>query len=160
MITLLILLGSFVVFLLLGKFTPLKLFTLTYSANAAMAIMLFFTGISHFFLTEGMMMTLPSFVPLKEFVIYFTGILEIFAAIGLLLPSVRFSTSWALLIFFLMILPANFKAAYHHVDLVHATYSGPGPVYLWFRVPLQLLFMWWVYQFGIRSSSPRAQLNP
>jgi hypothetical protein len=44
-----------------------------------------------------------------------------------------------------LILPANIKEAIDHVDYQNATFEGKGLSYLWFRIPLQLLFIAWTY---------------
>lgn len=115
----------------------------------AMAVMLFFTGIAHFKFTKGMAMMMPNFMPLKEAWVYFTGVIEIAAAIGLLISSLRTTTSWLLILFFVLILPANIHSAIKHIDYEKATTQGKGPAYLWFRIPLQLFFIGWIYYFGI-----------
>jgi uncharacterized membrane protein len=62
-------------------------------------------------------------------------------------------TGIALIIFFLLILPANIYAAIKKVDYEKATYEGKGIGYLWFRVPLQIFFIAWVYYFAVTSPS-------
>jgi uncharacterized membrane protein len=49
-----------------------------------------------------------------------------------------------------LILPANIQAAIKRIDYQKGTTDGPGVNYLWFRVPLQILFITWVYLFAIR----------
>ena len=121
------------------------------AARVAMAAMLVFTSIAHFIFVKGMSMMLPDFIPFKNMVIYATGVLEIAAAIGLLTVKFRVKTAWFLIVFFILILPANIYAAQQHVDYQHGTSDGPGLGYLWFRIPLQLLFITWVYLVGVRS---------
>jgi len=116
-----------------------------------MSIMLLFTAIGHFAFSKGMELMLPSFVPFKKALIYITGFIEIAAAIGLLLPSLRQLTGWLLVLFFVIILPANISATMRNVSYQKAGLDGPGPTYLWFRVPLQLFFIAWVYWFAIRG---------
>lgn len=116
-----------------------------FSGRIAMSVMLVFTAIAHFTFTKGMEMMLPSFIPFKALVVYITGIIELAAAIGLLIPSLRIITGWLLVIFFILILPANIQAAIQHIDYQTGTYQGNGVMYLWFRVPLQLFFIAWVY---------------
>ena len=116
-----------------------------------MAVMLFFTASAHFAFSGGMTMMLPDFVPNKLAVVYLTGIFEILAAIGLLLPSFRLTTGWVLIIFLILIVPANIYAALKQVDYQKANYDGYGINYLWFRIPLQVLFISWVYYFAIRN---------
>jgi uncharacterized membrane protein len=77
--------------------------------------------------------------------IYLTGIIEFAAAIGLQIAGLRVLTGWLLIIFFILVLPANIYAATKHIDYQKGTTDGKGLNYLWFRVPLQLIFILWVY---------------
>lgn len=115
------------------------------AARIGMAAMLTVTGIAHFAFTKGMVMMLPPFIPQKELIIYATGMLEFASAAGILLPGFRIITGWLLIVFFILLLPANIYAALNHINLKTAGYDGDGPVYLWFRIPLQLFFIAWVY---------------
>lgn len=116
----------------------------------ALAVMLLFTATGHFAFTKGMALMVPGFIPAKEAVVYLTGIIEIAAAIGLLIPGMRLLTGWLLIAFFIVMLPANIQAAIRHIDYQHATQAGPGLSYLWFRVPLQLLFIAWAWVFAVK----------
>ncbi|RZL48146.1 MAG: hypothetical protein EOP00_10015 [Pedobacter sp.] len=116
------------------------------SGRIAMSAMLLFTAIGHFVYTKGMMM-IPNFVPFKKAVVYFTGILEIIFATGLLLPNYIYITACPLIIFLIMMTHGNIKAAIDHVDYQKGTSDGPGPKYLWFRIPMQLFLIAWVYFF-------------
>ncbi|QGY45644.1 hypothetical protein GM418_18800 [Maribellus comscasis] len=117
----------------------------------AMSAMLVFTAMGHFVFTKGMSMMLPSFIPFKTELVYLTGVIEIVAAFGLFLPAFRVLTGWLLIAFFLLILPANVYAAINHIDYQKGTFQGNGPIYLWFRIPLQILFILWIYFFAIKS---------
>lgn len=120
------------------------------SAIIAMSIMLVFTAIGHFAFTKGMSMMIPKFIPFKESFVYLTGIFEILLAIGLLIPKLRFISGWVLIIFFLLLLPANIYASIHKVNYQNGTFDGNGLLYLWFRIPLQILFIVWTYISAIR----------
>lgn len=120
------------------------------SGRIAMSVMLVFTAIAHFAFTKGMSMMLPDFIPYKIEVVYLTGIIEIAAAIGLFLPNFRILTGWLLIAFFILLLPANIYAALNHIDYQKGTSDGNGITYLWFRVPLQLLFIIWTYLSAIK----------
>jgi len=96
-------------------------------------------------------MMLPDFIPFKAEVVYLTGIIEIAAAIGLFIPNIRIVTAWLLIVFFILILPANIYAAIKHIDYQKATFDGNGPSYLWFRIPLQILFISWAYLSAIKK---------
>ena len=120
-----------------------------FAGNAAMSCMLLFTAIGHFAYSKGMAMMIPGFIPFKKEVILFTGLIEIIAAIGLLLPSYRRLVAILLIIFFILILPANINAVVKKVDFQKGNHEGSGINYLWFRVPLQLFFILWVWYFGL-----------
>lgn len=120
------------------------------AGRIAMSVMLLFTAMAHFKFSAGMAMMLPDFVPLRTEIIWLTGILEIAAAIGLLIPGLRMVTSWLLILFFILILPANIYASMHKVNFQEATFDGNGITYLWFRIPLQLFFILWVYFSSVK----------
>jgi uncharacterized membrane protein len=115
------------------------------AGRIAIAVMLAFTAIGHFAFTKGMEMMLPEWLPFKKGMVIATGGLEILGAIGLLMPGFEKETGWMLILFFILIVPANISAAIRHIDYQKGTYEGPGVKYLWFRVPLQVFFIVWVY---------------
>ncbi len=147
MLTLIILLVSFFFFWLLNKFMLKDHFTVSFIGRIALATMLLFTGPSHFFKTEEMVQTMPEFFNYKVQLVYLTGILEIAAAVGVLVHRTAKWTSIALILFFLSVLPANIIGSIKSVEL-GGMENGPG--YLYFRVPLQILFIGWAYYFGIK----------
>ncbi len=110
------------------------------AARVALAAMLVLTGVAHFVSTEAMAQMLPPFLPGTVTLVYVTGVLEL-AAAALLLWHVARPTprlGWALAAFFLALLPANVYSAFAEAGL-----GGHGPAYLWFRAPLQALFVGW-----------------
>lgn len=121
------------------------------SGRIAMSIMLLFTAVAHFAFTKGMVMMLPDFIPYKTETVYLTGIIEIAAAIGLFIPSLRGITAWLLIAFFILLLPANIYAAIKQIDYQKGTSDGNGLMYLWFRIPLQILFIVWTYLSVIKG---------
>lgn len=126
-------------------------FEFALSGRIAMSVMLVFTAVAHFTFTKGMAMMLPDFIPYKTETVYLTGIIEIVAAIGLFIPNFRVITAWLLIVFFILILPANIYSALKYIDYQKGTSDGNGLTYLWFRIPLQILFICWTYLSSIRS---------
>jgi len=122
------------------------------SARIAMCAMLLFTALGHFLFTEGMSKMIPNFIPLKPTLVLVTGVLEIILAIGLLLPDYKKTTAWILIFFLLLMLPANIKASLENLNYQTGTYDGKGLPYLWFRVPLQVLFIAWIYFSTIQTN--------
>lgn len=146
---LIILIFSFSLIWLLNKYVFKSLLTVSLMGRVALAIMLLFTGSSHFFKTHEMVQMMPEFLPYRIHLIYLTGVLEMAFAAGLMFPHYSRWTSIALILFFLAILPANIIGSFKRVHL-GGMENGPG--YLYFRIPLQLLFMGWAYYFGFYLS--------
>ena len=124
----------------------------TLSGRIAMSAMLVFTAVGHFVFTKGMTMMLPQFIPYKTEAVYLTGVIEIVAAIGLLIPNFNGLVAWLLIVFFILMLPANIYAAIKNVDYQKGTFDGSGLTYLWFRIPLQVVFIVWTYLSVIKAS--------
>lgn len=112
------------------------------AVRAGLGLMLVFTASAHFTsMRHDLARMVPSFVPYPMAVIYFTGVCEILAAIGLQVRRVRFLTGILLIIFFVVILPANIHAANAGI-----TIGGQSATPLIIRIPMQLLFIfltWW-----------------
>ena len=154
MITLVILLVVFALSLLISKFFKKTPIAVAQAGRLAMGAMLLFTGASHFYLIKGMVLMMPDFLPAKLELVYVTGLLEIILGLGLLFEKTRKLSSLLLILFLVAVLPANGVAALKHVNIQEANFTGPGLSYLGFRIPLQLLFIGWVYVFGFRDISP------
>lgn len=146
---LVVLLSSFVIAIFAIKIVN-KDYNFALSARIAMSVMLCFTAIGHFVFTKGMSMMIPQFIPFKTNFVYLTGLFEILLAIGLLFPKFKVISGWSLIVILLLMLPANIYASIHHVNYQKGTFEGNGLSYLWFRVPLQLLFIIWTYFSSVR----------
>ena len=129
----------------------LKNINYSLSGRIAMCAMLLFTALGHFLFTEGMSKMIPDFIPLKSPVTILTGVLEIVIAIGLLFPNYQKTTGWILIAFLLLMLPANIKASLENLNYQTGAYDGKGLSYLWFRIPLQVFFIAWVYFFTLKK---------
>jgi uncharacterized membrane protein len=134
---LLILIVSCLIFRGLGLAGVAVFSTWQASARDALSLMLLVTGISHFtFMKEDFVRMMPPGMPWPRAMVYFTGICEIAGAAGLLLSEFRVAAGYALLVFFLAVLPANIYAARARVTL-----RGKPATSLWLRVPMQILFI-------------------
>ncbi|MFJ1330459.1 DoxX family protein [Capnocytophaga canimorsus] len=121
------------------------------SGRLALSIMFLFTATGHFFFTKGMAMMIPEFLPYKIEIVYVTGVLELLFSVGILLPKTRKLTAWSIIIFLFLVLPANIYASLHHINYQTATFDGNGTDYLWFRIPMQLLLVFWTYFFCLKK---------
>ena len=147
---LIILLSSFVISLFVIKIVN-KEYNWTLSGRIAMSIMLVFTAIGHFVFTKGMSMMIPKFIPYKEIFVHLTGVFEILLAICLLIPKLKYISGCILIIFLLLMLPTNIYASIHNINYQKGTFDGNGISYLWFRIPLQSLFIVWTYFSTMRT---------
>lgn len=150
MAPLIILLVTFGVLYLVDRFALAGRLGLPFIGRASMAMMLIATGIAHFTNTDEMIAMMPDFMPAKREIVYFTGICELAAVVGLLWKRSARLASILLLIFFFLVLPANIAGSFKQVQLGGMEY---GPLYLLFRIPLQIFFIWWVWYFGLRTGA-------
>jgi uncharacterized membrane protein len=120
------------------------------AGRIAMCAMLLFTAVAHFAFTKGMAMMIPGFIPYKSQIVYLTGIMEILAALSLLFHRFSWLAGVFLIVFFILLIPANIYAAANHIDYQKANFEGQGLKYLWFRIPLQIIFIIWVYVSSIK----------
>jgi uncharacterized membrane protein len=103
----------------------------------------FFAGISHFTkIKHEFVKMIPPAIPWKMFWVYFTGALEILGAIDLINPVTRYYAGWALIIFLILVFPANFYAAKKKV-----LFRGKEPLSVAQRGAVQILFIVALY-FG------------
>lgn len=150
MAPLIVLIATFVVLLAGNRFFLGDRFGISLIGRISMAAMLLVTGIAHFTSTQPMVEMMPEAMPFKRELVYFTGICELAAVIGLLWKRTSRLASILLIVFFLAILPANIAGSLKQVNFGGMEY---GAVYLLFRIPLQVLFIWWVWHFGLRLNS-------
>ncbi|MDH3530410.1 MAG: DoxX family protein [Acidobacteriota bacterium] len=148
MIPLIILITTFVVFYLLNTYAFDGRFTMSFAGRFALAALLLAAGIAHFTSIEPMVAMMPETIPYKRELVYFTGICELLAVFGLLWDKTARLTGGMLILFFVAVLPANIAGALNSVP-----FGGmvDGPSYLFFRIPMQLLFIAWAWVFAVIS---------
>jgi uncharacterized membrane protein len=144
MAPLIILVATFALIFAANKFVFGGRLSISQIGRYALALMMLIAGISHFTTTgiEVMTQMMPDVTPYKRELVYFTGVCELAAVPGLIFQRTSRLTAIMLIIFFLAVLPANIAGSLKQVN-----YSGMeyGALYLLFRVPLQLLFIWWAW---------------
>ncbi|MGH9749177.1 MAG: DoxX family protein [Candidatus Polarisedimenticolia bacterium] len=123
----------------------------------SLAALFLFTGMGHFVKTDEMVAMLPAWAPSRHAIVYVTGLLEWAGAIGLLVPRFSRAAGICLVVFMVMIFPANVYAAWRHVEMGG---HGAGPIYLIVRGPFQLLLIWWAWFFAVRRAPAPAAPPP
>jgi uncharacterized membrane protein len=119
------------------------------AGNAGMCAMLLLTTMGHFKFTRGMVQMVPRGIPFKKQLVYATGVAEAAIGLSLLLPASRYWAGIVLIVLLCVMLPANIYAARNHIHYETGESNGPGPGYLWFRIPLQLFFIAWTCYFAL-----------
>ena len=109
----------------------------TLPGRVALSLMLVVTGVTHFTSTGALAAMVPPVFPAPVGLVYATGVAELVLA-GLLLARPTPALGWTLILMFVALLPANVYGAMQGVGL-----GGHGLAYLWFRIPLQILFIIW-----------------
>ncbi|MDJ0737362.1 MAG: hypothetical protein QNJ47_25410 [Nostocaceae cyanobacterium] len=149
MVILIVLLATFAAAILVRLITQRQI-NFYLCGRIAFAAMLFFAGVSHFFLDDGMVKMLPEFVPLRYLIIYVTGVMELVFAVGLLIKNYSRLTGILVILFLICVFPSNVYAALNSVE-----FGGNvnGPIYLLFRVPLQIFLIVWVWISAVHQQS-------
>jgi len=142
MIVLFVLLFSLLLYRAIGDLGIAVLATWVGATRYALATMLVFTASAHFTkMKNDLAHMMPDWIPQPMALIYFTGLCEIAGAIGLVLPYLRHAAGIALIVFLIVVFPANVKAARTGVAV-----GGKRATPLWLRASMQVLFIaltWW-----------------
>lgn len=115
-------------------------------AGLLLLILLFMlAGLDHFRHPNFYVSIIPPYLPFHYELSYVSGYFEIVGAIGLLFGQTRKVAGYGLLVLLIAIFPANIHMA------IHPEYFPEySPISLYLRLPLQLLFIFWVYWASLR----------
>ncbi len=142
MVSLLVLVASFIILRGVGLLGVKRLSSWRAAGRGALAIMSLFTGTSHFTsMKYDFAAMIPDPLPDGLWVIYLTGVFEIAGAIGLLIPQTRRLAGICLVLLLVAMFSANVNAALNGIPL-----GGQDPTPLWLRTPMQILYIvmvWW-----------------
>lgn len=103
-------------------------------------------GVLHFVAPERYEAIMPPYLPMHREAVLASGVAEIAGGIGLLPDATRQASRWGLIALLLAVFPANVHMAMHP-EQVRGANKVPRWT-LWARLPLQPLFMVWVWRAG------------
>lgn len=106
-----------------------------------MGVAYILAGINHFLKPQFYEKMLTGFLPYPSALNIISGVAEIVLGIGLMIPATRIISAWGIVLLLIAIFPANINMALHPDK-----WSIPA-VALYCRLPLQLLLIWWAYQY-------------
>ena len=103
-------------------------------------------GILHFLKPDIFKRIMPDYLPWHKELVLISGFFEIIGGIGLMLPFAQVYAAWGLILLLVAVFPAN-------VEMFRNYYKRRGLTpFVWaliFRLPLQLVLIWWVYWAGL-----------
>ncbi|MDZ4789110.1 MAG: DoxX family membrane protein [Blastochloris sp.] len=105
-----------------------------------LAVFFVLAGANHFLNPTPYISMIPPYLPWPAELVWISGVAEVMGGIGLLLSALRCYAGWGLIALLIAVFPANLNVALNGwpgVDLPDWA--------LWLRLPLQLVFIWWVY---------------
>jgi uncharacterized membrane protein len=109
---------------------------------AVLAAFFVFMGVMHFVAPEGMVASVPPWLPNAPLLVAVSGVFEILGGIGVLVPRTRRLAGWGLIALLVAVYPANVHMALHEGPW---TAQGVPAWLLWARLPFQFLFIAWAY---------------
>lgn len=142
MLVLFVLLLSWLIFRALGAAGVYAFASWHDSARYALVVMFVFTSTAHFNkMKHDLARMIPPYFPHPLLIVYITGVLELLGATGLALPAFHRLGAICLIALLIGMFIANVNAARQGITL-----RGKPATPLWFRAPLQVLFitlLWW-----------------
>jgi uncharacterized membrane protein len=106
-----------------------------------MAAFFIYAGINHFRTERFFLKMMPPYLPAHKELVLISGVAEIIVGGLLLIPVTRVWGAWSAIALLIAVFPAN----------VFMATSGKFPKipawFLWARLPLQGLLIWWAYQY-------------
>jgi len=105
-------------------------------------------GINHFNNPNFYVSIMPPYLPFQSEISYIAGFFEIVGAIGLLFAKSRKIAGYGLLILLILIFPANIHMAMHP-----EYFPKYSELTIYLRLPIQFIFMAWVYWATLRKKA-------
>ena len=103
-------------------------------------------GVNHFVNTSFYTSIVPNALPAPETLVYVSGVAEILGALGTLHPRTRRPAGVFLILLLIGVYPANIYMA------VNPDRFAQYPQWaLWARLPLQFLFVYWVWKATLQK---------
>ena len=111
-------------------------------------LMFLLAGANHFSNPNFYVSIMPPYLPFQSELSYITGFFEIIGAFGLLFAQSRKIAGFGLVILLVLIFPANI-----HMALNPEYFPEYSRITIYLRLPLQFLFISWVYWATLRKKA-------
>ena len=105
------------------------------------ALLFVTAGVFHFVKPHAFARVVPPFLPAPMLLVYVSGVAEILLGLAVLVPALRTWAGLGLIALLIAVFPANIYMA------VSPERAGLGiaPLWLWLRLPVQLVLIAWVW---------------
>jgi uncharacterized membrane protein len=131
---------------------PSKLIFMRTFSRWLAAIFFIVAGTFHFLTPELYLQIMPPYFPAPQLLVAGSGVAEVAGGIGLLIPRVRRMAGWGLIALLVAVFPANIYMLQHPGQFHFASWL------LWARLPLQGIFIAWVW-FSAIQREPCQPIN-
>ena len=105
-----------------------------------LAVFFIYFGIDHFLNVEFYLSIMPPAFPMHLEAVYISGLFEILGGVCVLIPSLRRTAGLGLIALLVFVYPANIYMA-----ITPEAFPEISIELLYFRLPLQFLFIYWAY---------------
>jgi uncharacterized membrane protein len=116
-----------------------------------LGVVLVLQGINHFVVDEEMARWIPSWLPEPLLLVHLSGIAEIVLGLALFVPRLRRWAGWGIVALLIAVFPANIEMA-RRPELL----PNVPEILFWLRLPLQLVFAWWVWACAVAPARERS----
>lgn len=107
-----------------------------------LAVFFVVAGLLHFLRPEFYVRIMPAFLPWPVALVYVSGVLEVLGGIAILPLRTRRPAGYGLIALLVAVFPANVNMAMHPAPIA----GWDVPLWLlWLRLPLQAVFIAWVW---------------
>jgi uncharacterized membrane protein len=106
------------------------------------ALFYLFGGINHFYNPAFYLHLMPTYIPAHALMVQLSGVAEIILGIALLVPRTVHLAGWGIIALLLAVSPVHVYMLQYPERFPEVPYAG-----LWFRIVLQLFFIWWAWLY-------------
>jgi uncharacterized membrane protein len=112
-------------------------------------------GLLHFVAPNFYLKIMPQYLPWHLELVYASGVAEIVLGAMLIFRRLQVLAAWGLILLLIAVFPANIYV-YQHQEIM----PDVSPVAHLLRLPLQGVFIAWVFWYTRRDRPPAAEANP
>jgi uncharacterized membrane protein len=98
-------------------------------------------GLNHFRNERFYLKMMPDYLPLHMQLVFWSGVFEVVLGVGLLFSASQSYAAWGIILLLIAVLPANIFM------ITSGRFIKIPQWFLYARIPLQVLLLWWAYSF-------------